>query len=562
MGRNGKIILVLIAAAIVLGSTIVLAQPERQYRQMYDVPTSKLLQKGQAWLERDGGADSALVCFSLAASRYNDAMSRSDKEMMVRANIGKWLVYFSYLFDYPKAYESLQAAIDISDKAGINKAKTRLSMGGMLHLIADQSGSPDLYRKAVAEYSGAIQEARNNGDDHTLDIAFVNMIVASRSLGETAVLAGTYRKYGMLGGEDRLPRRRFAKALYHSVSGDTAAFASLEHELSLLPGDKEYVRLRFIGLKTLAELYMERKDPVRAEVMAFSALAHAEANGISDAEQEAHLLLSDILRQRGDMAGSIEHRDRYLRIKEETMGAKQLHRLDELRFLADLRTAEEQLTLSREQRRRQTVMIIGLCVLVTMAVAFIWVVIHKNIRLRQANTSLSHRYQSALAADDRERKLLRRIADIEEKLPAQKDDAPQQAKYGRSSLGDKERERILARLAELTAEPELICTPGCSIGKLAEAIGCNTKYLSQIINDEYKCNFNAFINEIRIKEASRRILAGGEWDKLTMEAIANSVGFKSRSTFSQFFKQFTGMTPTEFKRRGGIKAAYEEGENT
>lgn len=160
--------------------------------------------------------------------------------------------------------------------------------------------------------------------------------------------------------------------------------------------------------------------------------------------------------------------------------------------------------------------------------------------LRQTYNSLTHRFQATLAADDRERKLLRRIADIEEKMAEEKPDSSHHTKYEGSSLGDKERERILSRLADITANPDPICTPGYSIGKLAEAIGCNTKYLSQIINDEYNCNFNTFINEIRIKEASRRILAGGEWERFTMEAIANSVGFKSRSTFTQFFKQFTG----------------------
>lgn len=538
----------LTALAIIAGSAIVVAQPERQYHQMYDVATPDLLRNGQAWLERDNGADSALVCFSLAASRYDKAMSVADKEQMVKANIGKWLVYFSHLYDYPKAYESLQTAIDISREAGINKAKTQLSMGGMLHVMADQSGSTDLYGKAVAEYSGALNEAMKIGDDHTTDIAFVNMLVASRAGGDMRILDRSYSRYDALGGDARLPRRRFAKALYHAVRGDRNAMNALEHEISLLPADKEYMRLRFIGLKMLSELLIEHNEPERAEAVANRALAQSVEHGMRDAEQEARLLLSDILKRRGDIAGSIEQRDQYLRIKEETMGAKQLHRLDELRFLADLRSADEQLALAKEGRRRQMVVIIALVVLVAMAVAFIWMVIHKNVRLRQAYNSLSHRFQATLAADDRERKLLQRIADIEEKMADSKSDQLRHPRYEGSSLGDKERERIMSRLAELIADPTtLICTSGCSIGKLAESIGCNTKYLSQIINDEYNCNFNSFINEIRIKEASRRIIAGGEWERLTMEAIANSVGFKSRSTFTQLFKQYTGMTPTEFR---------------
>lgn len=550
MRRIVKVISALMVAALALGGAIVMAQPERQYERMYEVATPELLSKGVAWLNREGGADSALVCFSLAASRYNKSMSRQDKELMVKANRGKWLVYFSYLYDYPKAYESLQKAIDISEEAGVNKAKTHLSMGGMLHVIADQSGSADMYSKAMEEYSAAVREA-SAADDIIMDFAFVNMIVLSRSRHSTAVLDKAWERYRKLGGENRLPRRRFARVLYRAVRGDSAAIASMENEIALLPSDPEYMRLRFIGLKMLAEIMLDRHAPDRAEALTQRALEHAVRHDMRDAEQEARLLLSDILRQRGDIAGSNDQRDRYLRIKEETMGAKQLHRLDELRFLADLRAADEQLALSKEKHRRQTIVIVALLVFCAMAVAFIWVVIHKNVRLRQAYNSLSYRFQATLAADDRERKLRRRIADIEQKQAEQEPAPAPQPKYEGSSLGSEERERILSRLAELTADPVLICSPGCSIGKLSESIGCNTKYLSQIINDDYNCNFNTFINEIRIKEACRRILAGGEWDRLTLEAIANSVGFKSRSTFSQLFKQFTGMTPTEFKRQAG-----------
>lgn len=552
MRSTGRTLLGILTALAVLGSALMFAQPNRQYRQMYDVATPELLRSGEAWLNRDRGADSALVCFSLAASRYNKNMSRADQELMVKANIGKWLVYFSYLFDYPKAYESLQTAIEISDRAGIDKARTRLSMGGMFHLIADQSGAPDLYRKAVAEYATAIREALKENDDNTVDIAFVNTLIVCRSLGETATLDSLYGKYGSLPGDSKLPRRRFAKALYRATAGNPAALDSLDREISLLPDDKEYVRLRFIGIKTLAELYLEQNNPVRAESEANRALEYSLTHGLRDAELETRLLLSDILNRRGDMKGSLDQRDQYLRIKEEMLGSKQLQRLDELRFLADLRAADEKLALIKEQRRQQTIVIVALLTLFVMAVTFILIIIHKNHRLRQAYDSLSQRFQAILAADDRERKLLKRIADIEENHPVTDTaETSPQTKYEGSSLGDKQRERILSRLADITADPDIICSPGCSISKLSEVIGCNTKYLSQIINDEYNCNFNSFINEIRIKEASRRIMAGGEWDKLTMEAIANSVGFKSRSTFSQLFKQYTGMTPAEFRRHAG-----------
>lgn len=545
----------IIGASIVIAvccSVLVLAQPNKQYRRMYDVATPELLRRGQTWLERAQGADSALVCFSLAASRYDQRMSRQDKELMVKANIGKWLVYFSYLFDYPKAYESLEHAIAISEEAGINKAGTELSMGGMLHMIADQSGSPDLYRQALTEYASSIREAEKVGDNNTADKAFVNMLVASRSLDNYAAIDSVYFYYRTFA-DARLPRRRLAKVMYRASRGDTAAVSALSAEIDRLPGAREYVRLRFIGYKTESEILLSQGDTTGAERVVRRALAHALDNGLRDGEMEARLLLSDILRSRGDINESLDERDKYLRIKEEKFGSKQLHRLDELRFLADLRAADERLAVSKEERRRQRDVIIALGALIALAVAFIWVTVHKNIRLRQAYDSLTQRFQASMAADDRERRLLHKLAEIDRDADAADNEVMEsQVKYEGSSLGDKERARILALLSDFAADPQLICSPGCTVGKLADAIGCNAKYLSQIINDEYQCNFNTFINQIRIKEACRRIIAGGEWSKLTMEAIANSVGFKSKSTFFQFFKQCTGVTPSEFRRSTGV----------
>lgn len=36
------------------------------------------------------------------------------------------------------------------------------------------------------------------------------------------------------------------------------------------------------------------------------------------------------------------------------------------------------------------------------------------------------------------------------------------------------------------------------------------------------------------------------YGNLTLEAIASSVGYNSRTAFSRTFKQITGLTPTEF----------------
>ena len=73
----------------------------------------------------------------------------------------------------------------------------------------------------------------------------------------------------------------------------------------------------------------------------------------------------------------------------------------------------------------------------------------------------------------------------------------------------------------------------------------NKSYLSQVINEYFRKNFSTFVNEYRVKEASRLLLEK-ESENYTIEAIANSVGFKSKSAFNSAFKKFTGITPSYF----------------
>ena len=60
-------------------------------------------------------------------------------------------------------------------------------------------------------------------------------------------------------------------------------------------------------------------------------------------------------------------------------------------------------------------------------------------------------------------------------------------------------------------------------------------------------NFFDFINGYRIKEA-KRLLVDPKGELLTILAIAEEVGFNSKSSFNTAFKKITGMTPTEYKK--------------
>ncbi|MDX1903994.1 MAG: AraC family transcriptional regulator, partial [Thermonemataceae bacterium] len=95
-----------------------------------------------------------------------------------------------------------------------------------------------------------------------------------------------------------------------------------------------------------------------------------------------------------------------------------------------------------------------------------------------------------------------------------------------------------------TKKPYL--NPKLSIYDLADQVSTNYKYLSKLINQEFDMNFANFINLYRINEAKEKLL--NDLNKnYKIEAIAELVGFNSKSAFNIAFKKLTGKTPSEFR---------------
>lgn len=86
-----------------------------------------------------------------------------------------------------------------------------------------------------------------------------------------------------------------------------------------------------------------------------------------------------------------------------------------------------------------------------------------------------------------------------------------------------------------------------NIKYLANEIGTNEKYLSQLINNKYNKNFSNFINDYRITYA-KGLLHNEKYSNYTIEAIGQMSGFNSKTGFNATFKKETGETPTSYKK--------------
>jgi YesN/AraC family two-component response regulator len=107
-------------------------------------------------------------------------------------------------------------------------------------------------------------------------------------------------------------------------------------------------------------------------------------------------------------------------------------------------------------------------------------------------------------------------------------------------------------LIELFEKEKLYLQHDLSLADIAERLNSNKHYISNIINEKLDKNFYQFVNELRIKEAIE-MLKNPDKYLYTIESISQKAGFKSKSSFNKFFKEITGMTPSEFRKKEGRK---------
>jgi AraC-type DNA-binding domain-containing proteins len=103
--------------------------------------------------------------------------------------------------------------------------------------------------------------------------------------------------------------------------------------------------------------------------------------------------------------------------------------------------------------------------------------------------------------------------------------------------------RMLERLAEWCSNKKYLKN-GITVASLALEVGTNRTEMSAFINREYKCNFREWINNMRINEAKRMLLA----DNLTVEQVSINCGFSSSSFFIKQFIKATGDSPAKWRK--------------
>ncbi len=109
---------------------------------------------------------------------------------------------------------------------------------------------------------------------------------------------------------------------------------------------------------------------------------------------------------------------------------------------------------------------------------------------------------------------------------------------------DEENGQMIERLM---SEDEHYLDHDLTISVFANSIGISPRKISSIINQDFKKNFNEWVNDFRVKKAKELMESDSE-NRYSIEGIGMESGFKSRSALYAAFKNKLGSTPGEFRK--------------
>lgn len=119
------------------------------------------------------------------------------------------------------------------------------------------------------------------------------------------------------------------------------------------------------------------------------------------------------------------------------------------------------------------------------------------------------------------------------------------SKYQKSSLKPDQALAYAESLQEFVEEKKPFLTNGLKLKDLSEQLNIPLNHLSQVINEKFGDSFYDFINKYRVLEAKQLM---EKERKATLLEIAYSSGFNNKTSFSNAFKKFAGLSPSSYRK--------------
>ncbi len=528
------------------------------YSRWEHLPSEQLMKMGEQYCNVTHQPDSALVCFSIVANRYYQGhRSHEDIEWSIGAMALMSAMYAHEFYDYSKAVSCNLIAKEWAEKHQSKKYLTDIYEydAQIQNLLANTNGQT-FSKEALELHQKAFYAARDIKNWNKMVLSFINMMTETIFQDEEALIGKEMDIVQKTEIPDTTLNLQYARCLINVVrEWDNKPDSAMLHlkQLLVIADNQKIASLKFLG-KNTANLYIALWYANNDQIEKAIALFHeneklAKEQGDLLALNDAYNFLSNSYHIAHDEANAQRYRLLYLEGKNELLTKRKLGGVNEALFHYELDKKNEQVRemAYREQMKGRVMWgALAFAVVLLVVLALLWL---NYRRVQERNRQLYNKSLEMLRADEEKRELIERLQS--QSLPAEEVSpyAPSEAPQREGKLGEARQSDILHRVFLVMETCDEIYSPDFSLTRLAELVGDTRNNVSEAINLRYQGNFNALLNEYRIKEACRRFNDRANYGQLTIEGIGQSVGFKSRSAFSTVFKQIVGLTPGAYQRQ-------------
>lgn len=114
-----------------------------------------------------------------------------------------------------------------------------------------------------------------------------------------------------------------------------------------------------------------------------------------------------------------------------------------------------------------------------------------------------------------------------------------------NKISKEKEDEILQKLEEFERSDRYL-NKNMSLSLLSSQMEVNTKYLSEVINNNKEKNFNGYINKLRINHITQILKNDPMFLNYKVSYLAEYSGFSSHSSFTTVFKSVVGMSPNTY----------------
>lgn len=317
----------------------------------------------------------------------------------------------------------------------------------------------------------------------------------------------------------------------------------------------------------IAESYVGMNKPDTAIVIATLLMEEAMKSRMNNLLSYTYEVLSKAYGEKGDSMLMAHYRNLSVTLEDSIYNLRNFNKARSKYSSIERAITDKHISFLNDRITRQVLIIMAFVVFTLVLIVAIAMVIRSNINLRTAHRALMDKnadlireqknskhlreqyIKSMGMAEDRNNEEAKSLENISDKTDNANDNQASDSDTSvEPKMSDAQTALMIQRVMAVLDDVNIISRQDFTLQMLANMIESNTSYVSWAINSTYGKNFKSLLNEARIREVTRRICDTEHYGHLTIQAIAQSVGYNSQTNFIKTFKRIIGMTPSMYQK--------------